>query len=149
MKVAIGSDHGGYTLKEEIIAWLKDMGHAVEDLGCDSADPVDYPVYAVAVARKVALGTADTGILVCGTGLGMSMAANKVPGIRAAVCNDVYCAEQARAHNDANVITIGGRVVDSATARRIVETFLNTKFEGGRHARRVEQIMAVENDWGK
>ncbi len=149
MRVALGCDHGGYDLKERIKGWARDLGHQVDDLGCDSAESVDYPAYAVAVARKVTSGAADTGILVCGTGLGMCMAANKVPGIRAAVCNDLYCAEHARAHNDANIMTIGGRVVADGDAKRIVETFLNTKFEGGRHSRRVAQIMAIENEWGK
>ncbi len=149
MKVALGCDHGGYELKEQIKGWAEELGHEVEDMGCESADSVDYPAYAVAVGRKVTRGEADTGILVCGSGLGMCMAANKVPGIRAALCNDLYCAEHARAHNDANVMTIGGRVVTAAEARLIVETFLNTKFEGGRHSRRVEQIMAIENEWGK
>jgi len=149
LRVAIGCDHGGYDLKEQVKDWVNESGHEADDMGCDSTEPVDYPAYAVAVARKVASGAADLGILVCGTGLGMSMAANKVSGIRAAVCNDIFCAEHARAHNDANIMTIGGRVVDDAQARRIVETFLNTKFEGGRHARRVAQIMAIENEWGK
>jgi ribose 5-phosphate isomerase B len=149
VKVALGSDHGGYALKEQIKTWLGANGHEVEDLGCDSTEPVDYPVYAIAVARRVTAGEADRGILVCGTGVGMAMAANKIAGIRAAVVNDLYCAEHARAHNDANIMAIGGRVVDEETARRIVAAFLNTKFEGGRHARRVDQIMALENDWGK
>lgn len=149
MKIAIGSDHGGYALKEQIRRWVAELGHEVDDLGCDSADSVDYPVYAIAVARKVASGAADLGILVCGTGLGMSMAANKVKGVRAAVCNDLYCAEHARAHNDANVMTIGARVVNNTDARQIVEVFLNTKFEGGRHARRVDQIMAIEEAKGE
>jgi ribose 5-phosphate isomerase B len=149
LKIAIGSDHGGYALKEQIRRWVAELGHEVDDLGCDSADSVDYPVYAIAVARKVASGAADLGILVCGTGLGMSMAANKVKGVRAAVCNDLYCAEHARAHNDANVMTIGARVVNNTDARQIVEVFLNTKFEGGRHARRVDQIMAIEEAKGE
>jgi ribose 5-phosphate isomerase B len=149
LKIAIGSDHGGYALKEQIKRWVAELGHEVDDLGCVSAESVDYPVYAITVARNVASGAADLGILVCGTGLGMSMAANKVKGIRAAVCNDLYCAEHARAHNDANVMTIGGRVVNDADARQIVEAFLNTKFEGGRHARRVYQIMAIEEAKGE
>lgn len=149
MKVALGCDHGGHALKEQIKGWLAGTDFEVADLGCDSSESVDYPAYAIAVARTVASGQADLGILVCGTGLGMAMAANKVRGIRAAVCNDLFCAEHARAHNDANILTIGGRVVDDVTARRIVETFLNTDFEGGRHARRVQQLMAIEEDWGK
>ena len=149
MKIALGCDHGGYALKEQVKIWLKDLGHDMTDLGCASSAPVDYPDFALAVSREVASGSADLGILICGTGLGMAMAANKIRGIRAAVCNDVYCAEHARAHNDANVMTIGGRVVDEATAHRVVETFIGTNFEGGRHARRVAEIMAIENDWGK
>ncbi len=147
MKIAIGADHGGYTLKEDIKAWLDEQGYKSTDFGCGSSDPVDYPEYALKVAHEVASGAYELGILVCGSGIGMSIAANKVPGIRAALCNDVYCAEHARRHNDANVITIGGRVVDRATALEIVKTFLATEFEGGRHQRRVDLIKQAENEW--
>lgn len=149
MRVALGSDHGGYELKEIMKAWLKKTEHTAIDLGCDSTEPVDYPDYAVKVARLVATGDADFGILACGTGIGMAMAANKVRGVRAAVVNDAYCAEYARAHNDANIMTIGARVVDEAAALRLMDIFLTSSFEGGRHTLRVAKIMAIENDWGK
>jgi ribose 5-phosphate isomerase B len=150
VKVALGSDHGGYELKQQIKGWLTEAGHEPVDLGSDTPDAVDYPAYAVAVAKEVAGGQADLGILICGTGLGMAMAANKVRGIRAAVANDLFCAEHARAHNDANILTIGARVVDEPTALRIIDTFLNTEYQGGgRHERRIKQIMDIENDWGK
>lgn len=149
MKVALGSDHGGYALKEQIKIWLNEAGYEVDDLGSGSPEPVDYPAYAAAVAREVASGQADFGILACGTGLGMAMVANKVRGIRAAVVNDLFCAKHARAHNDANIMTIGGRVVTEEMAKQIIEVFLTTGFEGGRHARRVSEVMALEKDWGK
>jgi ribose 5-phosphate isomerase B len=148
MKIALGADHGGYSLKEKIKNWLESSGYTVVDFGCSSAESVDYPEYALMVANEVATGTEDIGILVCGTGIGMSMTANKVPGIRAALCNDVYCAEHARRHNDANIMAIGGRIVAPETAIEIVKTFLTSDFEGGRHARRVEKIMQVEKEWG-
>jgi ribose 5-phosphate isomerase B len=148
MKIALGADHGGYSLKEKIKDWLEASDYEVADFGCDTADSVDYPEYALAVARDVAAGDSDTGILVCGTGIGMSITANKVAGIRAALCNDVYCAEHARRHNDANIMAIGGRIVAPETAVEIVKTFLTSEFEGGRHARRVEMIMQVEREWG-
>lgn len=148
MKIALGADHGGYSLKEDIKNWLKSSGYEVVDFGCESAEPVDYPEYALVVAREVAEGREDIGILVCGTGIGMSITANKVPGIRAALCNDVYCAEHARRHNDANIMAIGGRIVAPETAIEIVKTFLTAKFEGGRHGRRVGKIMQVEKEWG-
>ena len=148
MKIALAADHGGYFLKEKIKKWLESSGYTVVDFGCDSAESVDYPEYALMVAREVAAGREDVGILVCGTGIGMSITANKVLGIRAALCNDVYCAEHARRHNDANVMAIGGRIVAPETAVEIVKTFLTSKFEGGRHERRVEKIIQVEKEWG-
>lgn len=148
MKIALGADHGGYSLKEEIKTWLQTSGYEVVDYGCNSAESVDYPEYALMVANEVANGSEDIGILVCGTGIGMSITANKVPGIRAALCNDVYCAEHARRHNDANIMAIGGRVVAPETAVEIVKTFLTSEFEGGRHERRVQEIMQVEKEWG-
>ena len=149
MNIAIGSDHGGFLLKEDISRWLADNGHEVTDYGCDSEESVDYPVYALKVAKQVAAGFHDIGVLVCGTGIGMAMTANKVAGIRAALVNDVYSAAHARRHNDANIIALGGRIVTPEQAKDIVRTFLESEFEAGRHARRVDEIMEVENDWGK
>ncbi len=147
MKIALGSDHGGFELKEDIKAYLKSENCEVIDLGTDSEEPVDYPDFALRVAREVAVEACDLGILVCGTGIGMSITANKVPGIRAALCNDLFCAEHARRHNDANVLTIGGRIVEPDAARKIVKMFITTPFDGGRHRRRVDQIMAIEKEW--
>lgn len=149
MRIALGSDHGGFALKEDIKTYLASKRYEVVDLGTDSEEPVDYPEYALRVAREVAAQICDIGILVCGTGIGMSITANKVPGIRAALCNDIFCAEHARRHNDANVLTIGGRVVEPDDARAIVKTFIKTPFDGGRHRRRVDQIMAIEKEWRK
>jgi ribose 5-phosphate isomerase B len=148
MNIAIAADHGGYALKEQIRSWLAGNGYAVTDFGCESADSVDYPDYAQTVARQIAGGKFDLGILVCGTGIGMSIAANKVAGVRAALCNDIYCAEHARKHNDANIMAIGGRVVAPETAIEIVKTFVTGQFEGGRHQRRLDKIAQVEREWG-
>jgi ribose 5-phosphate isomerase B len=145
MRIRIGSDHAGFELKESVKAHLVAQGHDVFDEGPATNDSVDYPVYAGRVARVVAAGEADLGILVCGTGLGMAIAANKVHGIRAVQVSDPEFARMARAHNDANVLTLAGRYTDEATAARIVDTFLATPFEGGRHGRRVEQIADIEN----
>ncbi len=147
VKLIIGSDHGGYHLKNEIKQWLVANDFDVTDAGCDSTDLVDYPDLAVQVALSVGAGEFTRGILVCGTGLGMSMAANKVKGVRAALCNDLYCARYSRLHNDANVLTIGGRVVGSAYAIEIVSTFLSTRFDGGRHKGRVAKIAGIEEEW--
>jgi len=147
LKIALGSDHGGFALKEDIKAYLNGESCEVIDLGTDSEEPVDYPEYALRVAREVAAEVCDLGILVCGTGIGMSITANKVPGVRAALCNDTFCAEHARRHNDANVLAIGGRVVEPDDARKIVKIFITTSFDGGRHRRRVDQIMAIEKEW--
>lgn len=144
MTVAIGSDHAGYLLKEEVKACLKELGYACEDFGTHSPKPVDYPDFAHAVADAVARGQYPRGILICGTGLGMAMAANKVAGIRAATCHDVFSAKQSRLHNDANVLTMGGRVIGVGPAREVVQAWLATPFEGGRHARRVEKIGQIE-----
>ena len=149
MRIALGSDHGGFALKEDIKAYLTGEKLEIADFGTDSEEPVDYPEYALKVAREVAADACDMGILFCGTGIGMSITANKVPGIRAALCNDVFCAEHARRHNDANVLVIGGRVVEPDDAREIVKTFITTPFDGGRHRRRVDQIMAIEKEWRK
>ena len=140
MKIAIGADHGGFKLKEEIKDHLKKRKIAFRDLGTFSDEPVDYPDIGKRVARAVASKKYRFGILVCGTGLGMSMVANKVAGIRAAVCHNVYTAGMSRAHNDANILALGGRVTKKAMAMRIVDAFLRTPFEGGRHLRRVRKI---------
>lgn len=140
MSIAVGSDHGGFELKEQVIAFLKEKGYAFEDFGCFDAESVDYPVIAKKVASQVAQGSFEKGIIICGSGLGVCIAANKVKGIRAANCNDLYCAEMSRRHNDANVLTMGGRVVSKDLALEIVEVWLNTDFEGGRHQKRVDML---------
>ena len=146
MKIAIGSDHGGYHLKEEIKAVLADFDVEIEDVGCDCTDSVDYADYALPVAEKVAAGEADRGILICGTGLGMSISANKVKGIRCAVVTDTYSARMSREHNDANVLALGGRIVAPGLATEILELWLATPCDGGRHERRVAQIAEIENE---
>ena len=142
--IAIASDHGGYWLKQEIIKHLDEQGIACKDFGTYSDESCDYPVYAEAAAKAVAAGEYRSGILVCGTGIGMSIAANKIKGIRAALCGDCYSAELTRRHNDANILALGARVLGSGLALKIVDTFLNTSFEGGKHARRVEMIHELE-----
>ena len=144
MKIAIGSDHGGFELKEEIRAHLESQGIEVLDVGTNSQDSVDYPLYGFKVGEALNKGQADLGIVVCGTGLGISMAANKVPGIRAAVCTETYSARMAREHNNANVLALGGRVTGVGLALDIVDIFIKTPFAGGRHARRVDLITTIE-----
>ncbi len=146
MHIAIGADHGGYHLKQEIVRFLVEAGHEVEDLGTHDETSADYPDYALPVARAVALGKADLGILICGTGIGMSIAANKVPGAYAALATDCYMARMAREHNNANILCLGGRVLGIGTALEIVRTFLESQFTGGRHARRVNKIQAMEKE---
>ncbi len=143
LRIAIGSDHGGFEQKEGLGAWLAAQGHLVEDCGCTCADSVDYPDYAAAVARAVADGRADFGVLVCGTGIGMAIAANKVAGVRAANVTSVEFARLSREHNDANVLTLSGRFVSAADNEAILSAFLSTPFAGGRHARRVAKIDAL------
>ena len=143
-RVAIGSDHAGYLLKQHFIDVLSDQGHDVQDLGTHSTDSVDYPPFCAAVGRAVREGKADVGIVLGGSGQGEQLSANKVHGVRAALCNDLYTARMARAHNDANVLSIGARVVGEALADEILATFLSTPFDGGRHAARVAQIMEIE-----
>ncbi len=143
MKIAIGSDHAGFITKEALILNLREHGHEVIDLGTHSADRTDYPDYAVLVAKAVANGEAERGILVCGSGIGVAITANKVQGIRAATCITTEMAELARAHNDANVLCIGERLVSRAEATAIANTFLHTAFEGGRHTARVEKIHSL------
>lgn len=142
--IAIGSDHGGFELKQEVKRHLDELGLAYRDYGTDSTESCDYPPYGEAVARAVAEGAAEKGILICGTGIGMSLVANKVKGVRCALCGDCYSAELTRRHNDANVIALGARVLGSGLALKILDTFLTTPFEGGRHARRVGMISALE-----
>jgi ribose 5-phosphate isomerase B len=144
MKIALGSDHAGFELKESVKRLLSAQGIQVDDRGTHSPESVDYPDFARAVGGEVIRKHADFGILVCGTGIGMSMSANKMPGIRAAKADTEYEAEMARAHNDANVLCLGARVTDAATAEKLVHKFLETRFEGGRHQRRVDKIMAIE-----
>ena len=144
MKIAIGSDHRGYNLKQKIMEYLPGMGHTFQDFGCLSTDSVDYPDIAIKVAENVALGEFESGILICGTGLGMSIAANKVKGVRAALCYDALAASRARKHNNANVLCLKGEDVDSNSSLEIVRIFLSTDFEGGRHARRIEKITILE-----
>jgi ribose 5-phosphate isomerase B len=140
VKIAVGSDHAGYNLKEHVRRRLGRAGHEVVDLGTDSTERVDYPVYGVRVAKAVAEGRVERGILVCGTSIGIAMAANRVRGCRAAPCMIEYLAEMARRHNDANVLALGERVVTPTVADRIVDVFLKTEAEGGRHARRVKMM---------
>jgi len=144
MRVIIGSDHGGLALKNEIKDYVAELGHEVVDVGTNSNQSVDYPDFGKLVAEKVAAGEAEQGILVCGTGIGMSITANKVKGIRAALCTDCFMAEMARRHNDANVLVLGGRVLGGELAKKIVHEYLTTDFEGGRHARRLEKIAGLE-----
>jgi ribose 5-phosphate isomerase B len=144
MKIAIGADHAGYAAKEEVMGWLRDWGHEVDDLGTHGPDPVDYPLYAARVAAQVAGRRDDLGILVCGSGIGVCIAANKVPGIRAAYATDTYSAKMARAHNDANVLCLGARVTGPELMKELVSAFLASSFEGGRHQRRIEQIEKIE-----
>lgn len=145
MQIAIGSDHGGYLLKQKVIEALTAQGHQVHDFGAHDPQPTDYPDIAVPVAQAVATGEAERGVLVCGTGIGMCMAANKIPGVRAALCTTPYMARMAREHNDAQVLCLGERVLDEKVALEIVQTFLATEFAGGRHARRVDKINALDN----
>ena len=146
MKIGIGNDHSALELKAEIIGFLKEKGHEVIDYGTNSTESCDYPVYGEKVARAVASGEVEQGILICGTGLGISLAANKVRGIRAAVCSEPYTARMARQHNNCNVLAFGARVVGAELAKMIVDTWLSTEFEGGRHQRRVDMIVAIEEN---
>lgn len=146
MKIAIGSDHGGYELKGKLIKYMEDLGYEVVDHGTYSNDSVDYPDYGEKVAKSVVDGNEDLGVVICGTGIGISIAANKVKGARVALCGDTFSATMARQHNNANVIALGARVTGDELAKAILKAFLDSSFEGGRHARRVEKIMAIENE---
>jgi ribose 5-phosphate isomerase B len=144
MKIAVGSDHAGFELKEQVQAMLAEAGHEITDVGTDSDESTDYPVHAEAAARLVADGEADTAVIVCGSGVGVSMAANKIGGIRAVNAHNAHEAEMSRRHNDANVLTLAGRTLSADEAKPIVERFLSTGFEGGRHQRRVDQLGEID-----
>ncbi|CAN5678483.1 ribose 5-phosphate isomerase B [soil metagenome] len=146
MRIAIGSDHAGFELKQHFVSVLLDGGHDVNDLGTDSTEPVDYPAFCAAVGRAVAAGDAQRGIVLGGSGQGEQIAANKVDGVRAALCNDLFTARLSRAHNDANVLSMGARIVAEGLADEILEVWLTTPFDGGRHQRRLDQIAALERD---
>ena len=146
MRVVIGSDHGGLELKTALKELLAARQLEVGDVGTENADSVDYPDFALRVAGAVSSGAADCGVLVCGTGIGMSIVANKFPGVRAALVTDLYMAEMAKAHNDANILVLGGRVLDPEQACRMVTTWLDAAYEGGRHQRRLDKIAAIEKD---
>ncbi|NQU02795.1 MAG: ribose 5-phosphate isomerase B, partial [Syntrophaceae bacterium] len=144
MKIAIGSDHAGFSLKEYVKKFLEDMNVEIDDAGTVSEEPVDYPDYGIAVARKVSSGIAERGILVCGSGIGMSIVANKLPGIRAALCLDADTALMSRRHNNSNVLVLAGRKTDAREAEPILRTWLDTPFDGGRHQLRLDKIRAIE-----
>jgi ribose 5-phosphate isomerase B len=144
MRIALGCDHRGLTLKQGIMVLLSELGHQYEDFGCYSNDPVDYPDIAIPVAQAVVSGKFEYGILICGSGIGMSMAANKIKGARAALCCSTFMADRARRHNDANVLCLGADTVEQATNLDIVKAYLSTAFEGGRHLRRLEKIRNFE-----
>ena len=146
MRVAIGSDHAGFALKAHLSETLISLGHEVDDLGTDSEEPVDYPPICAAVGRAVVKGEADRGIVLGGSGQGEQITANKIRGVRAALCNDLYTAEYSRRHNDANVLSIGARIVAEGLADEILDTWLTTGFEGGRHQRRVDEITELEGE---
>ena len=146
MKIALGSDHGGYALKCDIIQLLEKLGHEYKDFGCYSTESCDYPDFGEAAARAVASGEYDRGIVICTTGIGISISANKVKGVRCALCGDPYSAEMTRRHNDANMLAMGAGIIGPNMAERIVDVFLNTQFEGGRHARRVGLMMDIEKE---
>lgn len=149
MKIAVGSDHGGVELKEEIKKFLNEEGYEFKDFGTNSTGSCDYPDYALPVAEAVAAKEYDLGILICGTGIGIGIAANKVPGIRAALCSDTFSAHATREHNNANILTLGQRVVGPGLAIDIVKTFLNTEFEGERHQKRIDKIAEIEKKYNK
>lgn len=144
-KIAIACDHGGYELKKDIIKHLENRGFEICDFGCDSTKSVDYPDYALPASLAVAKGECDLGILICGTGIGMSLCANKVKGIRAACCSDTFSARMTRMHNNSNILCFGARVVGLGLATDMVDLFLDTEFEGERHNARIEKMMAIEN----
>jgi len=140
VRVAIGCDHGGIDLKNTIITVLKDLGYTVDDQGCNSTESVDYPNFARSVSSLVVEGKCECGILICGTGIGMSMAANRIPGIRAALCNEMFAAKMSREHNNANILCLGARVIGPGLAAEIVRTWMTSEFAGGRHQRRIDMF---------
>lgn len=144
MRIAVGSDHRGYDLKAQIIAMLQAAGHQVDDAGATGDESVDYPDYASVVAQRVSSGELDRGILICGTGIGMSIAANKYPGVRAAPCNDEVTAEISRRHNNLNVLCLSANLLSSRVVERMVDVWISTDFEGGRHARRLDKVTDIE-----
>ena len=145
MKISVGADHAAFSVKQEIIVYLKDKGLEVQDLGTHSEDSVDYPLFGQKVAQSILSGSSDKGIIICGTGIGISIAANRFKNIRAALCTTKIHAEMARKHNDSNVLALGARVTDIKTIKDIVDVWLNTTFEGGRHQNRLELIDEIEN----
>lgn len=149
MRIAIGSDHAGYPLKEFLKQELVQQGHHLQDFGCDSEDSVDYPDIAIPLARSVVAGEAELGIVVCSNGVGVSIAANKVPGCRAALCHDSWSAARAREHTNANVLALGGLAIGPQVALDIAQAFLRAEFEGGRHARRVGKIDALDTEYAR
>jgi len=146
MKVAVGCDHGGFVLKDAVISTLEELGAQVVDMGTYSTESVDYPVYGKKVADAVASGECDLGVVMCGTGIGISIAANKVKGIRAAVVTDEFMAEMTRRHNNANIIALGGRVITPEKAKSLVKAWYTAEFEGGRHQKRIDMITQIENE---
>ena len=140
MKISIASDHGGFALKQEIAEYLRQQGHEVLDCGCHSTESCDYPDFGAAAAKAVASGQCERGVVICSTGIGISIAANKVPGIRCALCGDIYSAEMTRRHNNANVLAMGAHLTAPVLAKKILDVFLSTEFEGGRHQRRIDKI---------
>lgn len=144
MKIAIGCDHGGFNLKTNIVEYVESLGHEVKDFGTYSTESCDYPDISQAVASEIVNGNYDRGILICGTGIGIGIAANRIPGIRAALCHDTFSAQASRAHNNANILTMGERVIGQGLAREIVRIWLESEFEGGRHERRIQKIEEVK-----
>ena len=149
MKIALGSDHGGYKLKNEIISFLKENGYEIKDFGTYSTESCDYPDFAEKVAEAVVSKEFDFGILVCGTGIGISISANKIPGVRAALCSDTFSAHATREHNDANILALGERLVGPGLAIDIVKTFLTSEFQGERHQKRIDKISLIEKKYNK
>lgn len=147
MKIAVACDHGGLQLKRALVRYLTSKGHEVIDFGTDTEESCDYPDYALPAAEAVAAGRCERGILVCGTGIGVSLVANKVPGIRCAHCHDTYSAKYTRLHNDANMLAFGQRVIGEGLMEEIVDVFLSTDFEGGRHQRRLDKLAAIEEKY--
>jgi len=143
--IAIASDHGGFEIKKDIILLLSELGYRINDLGPLNSNPVDYPDFAISVAQAILTNNASRGIVICGTGIGMSIVVNRFPGIRGALCSDLYTAKLCREHNDSNILVMGGRVVGLGLAKEIVKVWLNTQYEGGRHQKRLDKIIKLDN----